>query len=310
MLYIIGIGLGDEKDISVKGLEIVRSCSRVYLESYTSILSCGRDRLQEYYGTPVVEMDREAVEQGCEDMLHAALSADVAFLVVGDAFSATTHSDLFIRARELGVSVRAIFNASIMTAVGASGLQLYRFGQTVSLVFWTDSWKPDSYYEKIKQNRAIGLHTLCLLDIKVKEQTTENLLRGRKVYEPPRYMTCAQAAAQLLEIEENRKEGAYSPNTYVVACCRMGTDSQCILACKLREMAQIDLGGPLHTLVLCGDLHLMELEMLRLVADNPSEFDDLLKDQKVITDGFKEVVVYEHSREQSQQEGTGGDKVD
>jgi diphthine methyl ester synthase len=38
MLYIIGLGLADEKDISVKGLEIVRKASRVYLEAYTAIL--------------------------------------------------------------------------------------------------------------------------------------------------------------------------------------------------------------------------------------------------------------------------------
>ena len=38
MLYIIGLGLADEKDISVKGLEIVRKAKRVYLEAYTAIL--------------------------------------------------------------------------------------------------------------------------------------------------------------------------------------------------------------------------------------------------------------------------------
>jgi len=38
MFYIIGVGLGDVKDITVRGLEIVRSAKRVYLESYTSIL--------------------------------------------------------------------------------------------------------------------------------------------------------------------------------------------------------------------------------------------------------------------------------
>lgn len=42
MFYLIGLGLGDPKDITVKGLEIVKSCERVYLESYTSILTCGQ----------------------------------------------------------------------------------------------------------------------------------------------------------------------------------------------------------------------------------------------------------------------------
>lgn len=48
MFYIVGLGLGDAKDISVKGLEIVRKCERVYLEAYTSILTCGQQALVGY----------------------------------------------------------------------------------------------------------------------------------------------------------------------------------------------------------------------------------------------------------------------
>jgi len=32
------------------------------------------------------------------------------------------------------------------------------------------------------------------------------MARGRKIYEPPRYMTVAQCAEQMIEIEEDRKE--------------------------------------------------------------------------------------------------------
>lgn len=38
VLFLIGLGLGDEKDITVRGLEIVKSCSKLFLEAYTSIL--------------------------------------------------------------------------------------------------------------------------------------------------------------------------------------------------------------------------------------------------------------------------------
>lgn len=38
MLYLVGLGLCDPSDITVKGLEVVRRASRVYLEAYTSIL--------------------------------------------------------------------------------------------------------------------------------------------------------------------------------------------------------------------------------------------------------------------------------
>lgn len=45
MFYVIGLGLGGAEDITVKGLEIVKRAERVYLESYTSILTVGKEVL-------------------------------------------------------------------------------------------------------------------------------------------------------------------------------------------------------------------------------------------------------------------------
>lgn len=56
-----------------------------------------------------------------------------------------------------------VHNASVMNAIGICGLQLYRYGETISIPFFTETWRPDSFYEKIKRNRSLGLHTLCLL---------------------------------------------------------------------------------------------------------------------------------------------------
>ena len=78
-------------------------------------------------------------------------------------YRATTHSDLIVRAHEMGINYQIIHNASIMNAVSCCGLQLYRFGETVSIPFWTDDWKPDSFVDKIEHNLERGLHTLCLL---------------------------------------------------------------------------------------------------------------------------------------------------
>jgi diphthine synthase len=49
MLYLIGLGLSDETDITVKGLDIVRKASRVYLEAYTSILLVDKSILVSSY---------------------------------------------------------------------------------------------------------------------------------------------------------------------------------------------------------------------------------------------------------------------
>lgn len=45
MLYLVGLGLADETDITVKGLEVVRKAERVYLEAYTAILLVDKERL-------------------------------------------------------------------------------------------------------------------------------------------------------------------------------------------------------------------------------------------------------------------------
>ena len=191
----IGLGLYDEKDITVRGLECVKAASKIYLEMYTAILMVSKDRLEAFFGKPVIEADREFVERGCQEMIEAAKEENVAFLVVGDPFCATTHSDLYLRCVQLGVKVEVVHNASIVSAVGCCGLMVYRFGEIVSLPFFTEKWRPYSFYEKIKNNRDKGLHTLVLLDIKVKEPTEESLARGKKLeYMEPRYMRTHQAA--------------------------------------------------------------------------------------------------------------------
>lgn len=60
-----------------------------------------------------------------------------------------------------------IHNTGIMTAVASCGLQLYRMGETVSIPLWVEYYHPESFYSKIVANFVRGLHTLCLLDIKV-----------------------------------------------------------------------------------------------------------------------------------------------
>ena len=125
--YLVGLGLGDEKDITVNGLEIVRRCDRVFLEHYTAVLGVhGTEALAKFYGRPVEVADRTLVEQGSDTIFAAAVAGgEVAMLVVGDPFGATTHTDMFLRAHELGLRVQVVHNASIMNAVGCTGLQLY-----------------------------------------------------------------------------------------------------------------------------------------------------------------------------------------
>ena len=275
MLYLVGLGLADETDITVKGLEVVKKAERVYLEAYTSILLVDKEKLEAYYGRPVITADREMVESSSDDILAGAGTLDVAFLVVGDPFGATTHIDLVLRARELSIPIQSVPNASILSAIGSVGLQLYNFGQTVSMVFFTDTWKPSSFYDRVKENAQIGLHTLVLLDIKVKEQSLENLARGRKIYEPPRYMTAAQCAQQMLEVEEERKEGVYGAGSLAIGVARVGAKDQKMVTGTLKELCEVDLGPALHSLVLLGSRrHDLERDFIRLFAVDVATFDE------------------------------------
>lgn len=218
------------------------------------------------------------VESNSEEILRNADKEDVVFLVVGDPFGATTHTDIVLRARELSIPVRTIPNASIMSAIGSCGLQLYNFGQTVSMVFFTDNWRPASFYDRIRENREIGLHTLVLLDIKVKEPNLESLARGRIVYEPPRYMTVGQCASQMLEIEEKKKQGAYGPESLAIGAARVGGKSEAFVAGTLKELCDQDeaLGAPLHSLVLLGrKAHELEHDFVREFAVDKEKWDSI-----------------------------------
>lgn len=160
-----------------------------------------------------------------------------------------------------------------MSAIGCTGLQLYNFGQTVSMVFFTENWKPSSYYDRVKENATLGLHTLVLLDIKVKEQSLENMARGRKIYEPPRYMTVAQCASQMLETEEERQEGVYGPDSLAIGAARVGAPDQKLVAGTLKELAEVDMGEPLHSLVLLGKrAHDLEKDYIQQFAVNEDTF--------------------------------------
>uniref|UniRef100_A0A7S2GEP7 diphthine methyl ester synthase n=1 Tax=Octactis speculum TaxID=3111310 RepID=A0A7S2GEP7_9STRA len=190
-------------------------------------------------------------------------SEEVAFLVVGDPLCATTHTDMMIRARDFGVEVKVIHNASVMGAIAGCGLQLYSFGLTVSIPFFDEKWRPDSFYDKIGSNRVGKMHTLALLDIKVKEPDYEAMMKGRTQFLPPRYMTVSTAVAQLLEIEGRRQEGHCLPSSLGVGMARLGQPTQQIAFGTLEELLEADLGGPLHCLVLCtGDLHDLEMQFM------------------------------------------------
>ncbi len=249
-LYIIGIGLSDAKDTTLRGLEAIKKCEKIYLENYTSQLQCPVGELEAVYGKQIILADRELVEkQAGETILADAQSGDTAFLVIGDCLGATTHTDILLRAHEKKIPVKLINNTSIMNAIGNIGLELYKFGKTTSIVFPEPNFAPDSFYKIIQENKSINAHTLCLLDIKMAEQ-------------PPRFMTVKDALQILLGIEAKKEQGIITQETKVIGCARIGGKDSVVKYGTVQEVMQHDFGAPLHCLIIPGPLHFKEEEML------------------------------------------------
>ena len=258
VLYLIGLGLCNEKDITVKGLEYIKQSDYIYMEYYTSILGIDSSKLEEYYGKKIILADREMIEIGFDkEILEKAKTSKVSLLVVGDPFSATTHIDLYLRCIHDGVKVEVVNNASILNSIGITGLSLYRFGETVSIPFFTEKWRPYSFYDKICRNYKNDLHTLILLDIKVKEISEENLAKGKKIYEKPRFMTVNQALDELLEASEKSEtiienKGLINEDNLCYGVARIGSENQIVKAGKIKDIIKFDFGKPLHSVVLCA----------------------------------------------------------
>ncbi|MDD4126940.1 MAG: diphthine synthase [Methanomicrobium sp.] len=248
MLTFIGLGLYDEKDISIKGLEAIKSADAVFLEGYTSRLM-GTDikKMEEYYGKKVEFLGRDDVEKYPEKILDAAEKGNAAFLTGGDPMVSTTHSDLRIRAKERNIPTQIIHGASIQSAVcGLCGLQNYRFGKSCSIPYPEKNWFPTTPLDTITQNISLDLHTLVFLDIK-----------------PDRYMTVKEGVSLIEEMALKRN---VSPPEIYVGMARAGSQNPTVAAGNAEKLKNVDFGKPLHVMVIPASLHMMEREYLENFA--------------------------------------------
>lgn len=252
-LYLIGIGLSDENDITIKGLDLVKKSDVIYLENYTSLLNCPVANLEKLYGKKIILADRELVEKRAETtILKEAKEKNVSFLVVGDPLAATTHFDLLARAKSLNIPVKVIHNASVMTVVSIIGLQLYKFGKTTSIPFPSNGFEPETAYEVIKSNKSLGLHTLILLDLKPEEK---------------KFMSISDAIKILLKIEEKHNEAVFTKDTLCIGCSSLGSDSQVVKAGTADVLVKAKFSTGLHCLIVPGELHFVEQEAVQQLME-------------------------------------------
>jgi len=233
MLLLIGLGLSPPGSVSVEAWESLQAADSVYLEQYTN-LGISADELAAFLKRPALLAPRTKVES--EQLLHEASLKTVALCVIGDVFTATTHSVLYLDCLKADVPVKVFQNAGIMNAVAMTGLELYKFGQTVSIPYPMPSFNPDSYLEKIASNQAAGLHTLCLLDIKADEA---------------KYMTIPEALVLLKDIR----------TPIIIGIAKLGTENHVYAGTREQLLQHIWPSQP-HSIIIPGQLNAVEQEFV------------------------------------------------
>jgi diphthine synthase len=256
MLTFVGLGLYDERSVTVAGRDAIDAAERVFAEFYTSrLVGTDLESLERFHDTDIELRDRAGIERDPEPILDAAESEHVAFLTAGDTMVSTTHTDLRLRAHERGIETRIVHGTTAQTAAGSlTGLQNYRFGKATTLPFEQahgGDGVPDSVVSTIQDNRERDLHTLVYLDIKVDDPHWSE--------SDDTYMTADHAAGLLAEA---------FPDTLAVVVARAGSPEPTVAAETLSELSRRSFGEPLHLLVIPGELHPIEEETLEAIASS------------------------------------------
>ncbi len=262
-LVFVGLGLNDDKGITVKGLEEAKSADAVFMETYTSRMpEFDMQRFEAEIGKKVRLIERRDLEEeNGKAILQVAQVEKAVFLVPGDPFIATTHVTLRIDAEKKGIKTRVIHGISIMSAiVSLSGLHNYKFGKTVTVPF-SDNFS-ETPYNVIGQNKKLGLHTLCLLDLRAAEN---------------RYLTINEGLKLLLEVETKKHQGVITAETAALGIARAGSDAPVLKADFVGKLVDFDFGEPPFSLIVPGDLHFMEIDALIAFAGAPKEFKRMTK---------------------------------
>ncbi|ORE00355.1 DPH5 [Hepatospora eriocheir] len=152
-----------------------------------------------------------------------------------------------IRCKNENINTKVIHNVSILNCYGCYGLYSYNFGKIISIPYFTDSWKPISFFDNIVNNYNNNLHTLCLPDIK----TDEN-----------RFMSINEAIKEIEYAESVKKSNIFSLNTKLIAICRFSTDDEYVVYDTAENLLSRDFGKPLHSLIFPAKLSIIEKEML------------------------------------------------
>jgi len=227
-LNLIGLGM-NQNSITAEALKAIKSSDKIYLENYTVNFPYKIEDLK----LDITPIERQQLES--EQIIKEAKNKTISLLIYGDALSATTHLQLILEAKKQNIPYKIFHNASILTTIAETGLQLYKFGKTTSMPNWKEHTnKPTSFANYIKQNQSIDAHTLILTDI------------GLEI---------SDAINQLLESTKNLPEK-------IITLSNAGTKNQKIFYDTPQNLAQKNIPMP-FCLIIPSELHFIEKEAIQ-----------------------------------------------
>ncbi|MBI2598088.1 MAG: diphthine synthase [Candidatus Diapherotrites archaeon] len=245
MLFLVGAGLRPEH-LTLEALDALKKCSRVFFDTYTSSYSQGSIAgLEKILDKKIFALERRSLEEDSKEILAMSKKNDIALLVCGNPLTATTHIQLVLDAKKLGIKSQVIAGVSITNFLGKSGLDEYRFGRACTIAMHSGNFEPDSFYGFICENFYRGLHTLCFLD-------TGN---GKK------FLSSLEALEILEKIEKERPEKILE-KTVFVAIAGAGADKEEMVFGDLKKIKTVRLTLFPQTLIVCGKLSEKEKEVI------------------------------------------------
>jgi diphthine synthase len=250
MLILIGLGLWDEKDLTLRGIEEAKSSSKVYFEPYTSIWKGNIQNLEKLVEKKIFLLKRKDLEEDLDKFLEEAKNQKISILVGGDPLVATTHSSIILEAKKKNIETKIIHNASIVSAIAECGLHIYKFGRIVTIPLKEKvSSLPKSVYDAIKENKKRNLHTLCLLDVD---------------FEKNKFLKVKEAIKILLQMEEEFKENIIDENSKAIVLSCLGSENRKIVFDKIKNILEKEFELP-ACLIIPSSLHFTEEEFLEKV---------------------------------------------
>jgi len=241
MLVLAGLGVSDEKGITLEELEEAKSADYVFVELYTNIWRGNISNLEKIIGKKVEVLKRKNLEENVSDIVDLAKDKKVLIFVPGDPLVATTHSSIILECVKRQVDYKVLHNSSIFSVICETGLHIYKFGQVVTIPLKEKiSTKPLSVINAILENKKRGLHTLCLLDIDIENN---------------KFLEVSDAVRFLLEnnlVKEDEK---------IIVASSLGTKDRKIVWKEAKNILSLDFDLP-TVIIIPGVLHFSEKEIL------------------------------------------------